>query len=703
MDADERFFVCFLFLMLLAQECLTECTFPEFLRSAKDEETGLLRPWKTGTHWFQISTNPQIQELSEIYVTGSDMWQFKLEFPRSCETKARRLSNKISRSERCGQRTLSYNRTCLTVDNAGLHTYRLLEHHREGWSGTKYVCVSFQRRGNNVVTIRKGPLRDRNVPELCNDVKMENDAWPWLATWEPSPYICPISGGFSLRVISGLTMKDTCENEWRNSSLEVECSKGEGIGFIPPTKSSCNPFSNTSHITPLYCWAGWQDGPYTYMIVSAKTESNYHNEPQFCLRFPTVFGTDFEAFLYVSVICPTDWDGRPPAGINYFKLKIRRKNNAICEDDNEEECSKLKDSGICEHSQNGFYEHCLKTCGECDNSAAVRKTCSFESKLNARWKLIDRDRFERVTINSSHVVFSEMGAFECYQTTPDVHQYTVTTAHNNGCSKRYSCIELERLGNNIIRYRIGPSVRENQPFETLCQFQDDAYPVMDTYRSSAKKTLIYDDEGFLLETYCGFEGQFKFNGTYGGQQCLGMISDKDPDTCNTVATLTLRSKDCLGITGVKQYQCLQYISDESSMDETYLITKSKDGEEEYNCWVKSMSPEYEYMFPQPIIFKMPTPQCGMFARVLVHHDRQSDAELYLKEKEKCVIKSQTRQSPVDPAPSTVPYRPGTNGGIHVAPQGSEEFHNMAPRNSVFLMAFFCIFGHFVNSLLTMQR
>lgn len=77
-----------------------------------------------------------------------------------------------------------------------------------------------------------------------------------------------------------------------------------------------------------------------------------------------------------------------------------------------------------------------------DNSAAVRKTCSFESKLNARWKLIDRDRFERVTINSSHVVFSEMGAFECYQTTPDVHQYTVTTAHNNGW---YVCVrERER-------------------------------------------------------------------------------------------------------------------------------------------------------------------------------------------------------------------------------------------------------------------
>lgn len=69
--------------------------------------------------------------------------------------------------------------------------------------------------------------------------------------------------------------------------------------------------------------------------------------------------------------------------------------------------------------------------------------------------------------------------------------------------------------------------------------------------------LTDDDEGFLLETYCGFEGQFKFNGTYGGQQCLGMVSDKDPDTCNTVATLTLRSKDCLGITGVKRKKCLE--------------------------------------------------------------------------------------------------------------------------------------------------
>lgn len=67
---------------------------------------------------------------------------------------------------------------------------------------------------------------------------------------------------------------------------------------------------------------------------------------------------------------------------------------------------------------------------------------------------------------------------------------------------------------------------------------------------------LSDDQGPLFETYCGFDGQFLFNGTYGGQQCLGVISDKDPDTCNTVATLTVQVKDCRGITESKRKKCL---------------------------------------------------------------------------------------------------------------------------------------------------
>ncbi|XP_061185057.1 uncharacterized protein LOC133193099 [Saccostrea echinata] len=685
-------------------ECGSECTFPKFLISAMDEETGLLKPWKTKTHWFQISTNPQIQQLSEIYVTGSDMWQIRQEFYRTCESKSRRLSNKITSSERCGEKTLSYNRTCLTVDSAnetaGLYTYRLLEQHV---TGTKYVCMSFQRRSEGVVTVRKGPINGRNVPRLCDNDKMVFDEWPWIATWKPSAYTCPISGGFSLRVISGLTMKDTCENEWRNSSVEVECSKGGGIVFIAPVKSECNPFSKTSSVTTLHCWAGWKQRNFTYMIVSAQKEADYHNEPQFCIRFPNTLSENFEAFVYVSVICPTDRDGLAPPGINYFKLKMRKINNAVCQDDNEVECSKLKDSGMCDHPKTGFYRHCLKTCGECDENSASRKTCSFSSKLYGKWKLIERNRFEKVVINSSHVDFSEMGAFQCYQRTPDEHQYTVTTAYNNGCSNRYSCIELERLGNNILRYRIGPSVRENQPYESLCQFRDDEYPLLDTYRSSARKTLIYDD-GLLFGSYCGFEGRFMFNGTYGGRQCLGMISDVDPKTCNTVTTLTVHGKDCQGINEAKQYQCLQYIYNTSSLFEKYLITKSKDEAEEYNCWVKYSTFEYKYDFPQQVIYKMPTPQCGMFTNVLAHHDRQADAELFLKVKEPCQTRSNVKNQPtVNSSPSTVPYQPDSLGAVVPIPQTVDSYYSIASRftqcTHLYLVLVFCSLGQALRQVL----
>lgn len=43
-----------------------------------------------------------------------------------------------------------------------------------------------------------------------------------------------------------------------------------------------------------------------------------------------------------------------------------------------------------------------------------------------------------------------------------------------------------------------------------------------------------------------------FSGVYGGHQCLGMISDVDPETCNTGATLTVHGKDCPGISGGKR-------------------------------------------------------------------------------------------------------------------------------------------------------
>lgn len=40
--------------------------------------------------------------------------------------------------------------------------------------------------------------------------------------------------------------QDFCEEEWRKSRLEIDCAKGDGLNFIAPKGSRCNPFSSRS-------------------------------------------------------------------------------------------------------------------------------------------------------------------------------------------------------------------------------------------------------------------------------------------------------------------------------------------------------------------------------------------------------------------------------------------------------------------------
>ena len=41
-------------------------------------------------------------------------------------------------------------------------------------------------------------------------------------------------------------IQDFCEEEWRKSRLEIDCAKGDGLNFIAPKGSRCNPFSSKS-------------------------------------------------------------------------------------------------------------------------------------------------------------------------------------------------------------------------------------------------------------------------------------------------------------------------------------------------------------------------------------------------------------------------------------------------------------------------
>ena len=46
--------------------------------------------------------------------------------------------------------------------------------------------------------------------------------------------------------------QDFCADEWRLSRLEIDCAKGDGLNFIAPKGSRCNPFSSESEGTSFY-------------------------------------------------------------------------------------------------------------------------------------------------------------------------------------------------------------------------------------------------------------------------------------------------------------------------------------------------------------------------------------------------------------------------------------------------------------------
>ncbi|KAK3100068.1 hypothetical protein FSP39_014237 [Pinctada imbricata] len=371
------------------------------------------------------------------------MWRYLEELQLPCESKMRRVTESDNVSTKCFSKTSYFNRTCLQNDDR--NTFRVVELTP---TGTRYMCMMFLKRSDNVIQVMQGPIWNRNVAELCDESKMFLEEWPWIASWNEMPTACPISGGFMFRTISRLTNQDLCEGDWRMSRLEVECFNGDGMTFISPINSKCNPFSSEEDTVQLYCWAGWHHGRFTYMIGSTNGK-----EPQFCIRFPRSTDGIFQVFIYFSVICPQDENGNPPSGINYYELKVQRRDSTKCEDEEPSECAKLKAEGMCESPKKEFVKHCPKSCGQC-----------------------------------------------------------------------------------------GKSYREEHSYEDMCEFRDDMWPLLDKYRSSAPKNLIYT--GPLWNLYCGFQGTINFNGIFRGQNCSGTISDTNQQTCKTEGIMTIKGDNC---------------------------------------------------------------------------------------------------------------------------------------------------------------
>ncbi|KAK6168340.1 hypothetical protein SNE40_020896 [Patella caerulea] len=595
------------------------CRFPSFLQPPI--VTGETKPWNTETWWINLKHDVKWLQKQDIFIEGNSLWRHRERNMKRCDRLGRSVYSKSSFG-RCSERELVYNRTCLTSE--GYNTFRIIQYNLDRTH--KFTCMRFIRRSDNTVQVEEGPLSDTNDPDLCDEEGLVLEEWPWIAPWKITSNVCPIHGGFTFRTISRLTNEDYCENEWRKSTLEVECIVGDGLDFMSPVNSNCNPLLRRGNHKRLSCWSSWKTNEYIFIIAG---ETGMH--PRYCLRFPIKMKGEFTVLIYFSVICPDEQDGKPPSGIQYYELRMKQKDEERCEDDDEDRCKIIEVQGLCAKEQDA--SHCRRTCGLCQHTTSTRQRCYFDPKLHGKWVLYDIDRIEDVTIERKRAVFSAFGQYYCRETGTNENQYKAVSIFTNGCAPRYTCFEFSRTNNNLLQYRASRSLRHDKEMEEICTFHEDPYPLLDTYRSSYFKNLILSGIKFLWPSYCGIDSTIPFNGTYYGEMCDGTISDWDEDTCTTKGTLTLQSRTCSPLTAPLELQCLAYIMHDTEELQQILITRSMDGKNEFNCWIiKSYIDGGKW--PWRVMFKMPTTQCTPIPDTHMDVHRQPRAEFYLGDKDK---------------------------------------------------------------------
>ncbi|GFR87944.1 hypothetical protein ElyMa_006089700 [Elysia marginata] len=480
-------------------------------------------------------------------------------------------------------------------------------------------------------------LDDNNDDDIHDDDGDNDDDY---ANWNEERPSCQLSGGFRFRAIKKLTGEDICEKEWRWSTLEIECMKGDGMTFITPASNTkCNPFTPFKNKKRLVCWAVWESNDFTFMIASDVSSK----QPKYCLRFPKNLQGDFIVLVYFSAFCPTHVSGKALPEMEYYEFRMHRRDPNKCEDDDEGKCrSMFRTPDDCAKNRS-YALHCPLSCKRCPvpvREELESKTCQFQEILIGNWRYYTKRHFdtEKVTVNITPAVatFSHLSHFECLDRDKMDRKYKMVSFFENGCAPRFTCVEFNRQTANVLQYRISASERLELPMDQLCTFRDDPEPQKDFIRSYQFRNLIRE-RGFMssfMPAFCGLSGKIPFDGTVNGHNCSGMVSDWDENRCTAVGTFALTSNTCKELVLPMEFQCLSFISEEEVKQEL-VITRSLDGTNTYNCWILT---DYMKLHSLPLgvrmFYRMPTAQCTLGVDIADMSDGISDAVLYLNYEEK---------------------------------------------------------------------
>ncbi|CAH1777688.1 unnamed protein product [Owenia fusiformis] len=549
----------FVSILMLFSECqaFTKCSFPLFMQTFS--QTHHPRHWIT-QRVFSRPNSERVDTEHEFTVDDSVIAN-KYKFQEGCRSRQGKSQCAYTRTQP------QYNLTCLS-ERHGKYTVRKDDVTGKGWP-TKYQCIQFISRTDNVLQIKSGPPTSTLDDDLCDDKRMRLDDWPWYSHTSDARISCPFTAGYDFdgflpsnnrRVHDdGREHMEPICKEWRPSRLESECINGEGLDFIFPNPA-CNIFGQQNNVQ-LLCWASWVEEAHMYIITKAK-----NSEPHYTLRIP--LNRDLHGFtarLYFNVVSPSPNRGGTAYKGNYVKyveMFMSKSDSGLCYDESSK-CSEYAKQGKCiSRPPYEYANYCKKSCGLCGPMPSPLPECSFPNEYQGNWELYGadpsgKDIKDDVFITGGLISSRKMGSFVCKGKHYASHKYKLLTTFDNGCRPRYTCVLFTKPHEQLLQYRMARSVSYDQSIHNLCAF--------DAHSSRSDDTGV----GNILiaktsdANKCGLDGQYSFNvASKDGvavpePTCSGIISDWDSANCSskTKLDLYLDLEKCPRMIALQSFTC----------------------------------------------------------------------------------------------------------------------------------------------------
>ena len=339
----------------------------------------------------------------------------------------------------------SYTWVCLQAQSRGRF---MVAHEQSGQQSTRFTCVEFVKRSNNVVQLRSAPISRRMNNALCGNTALQLDSWLLIDKTHVAEdeHVCALQGGYSIRIFDKTYQQGKCDGYQGETRLESECLQGEGLYFYF-RQQSCVPDSLYMYFTQrTVCLANWQEGPFTFMLLRHDLLPQY----MWLMRYPTLLtGDSFIAYLFKDLVA--DIDTPVVSTENYLRLDMvadtRQPVSSLCIDDYEV-CSMWRSP--CDAGPQMALT-CSRTCNLCN--ATRPNVCSFPGDWQGTW--YDGGRLDTAAVTTDQSTLTVHGQVEekfwCvdWDRTPlpnpsdrNTRDQMLVAEFHNGCKPRYTCAAL---------------------------------------------------------------------------------------------------------------------------------------------------------------------------------------------------------------------------------------------------------------------